>query len=98
MLSKLALLLTCAATAFAAQAPQKVFPYSYSQEDLPNGLRLITVPTDFPNIVATFIVVQTGSRNEVEAGHTGFAHFFEHRMFRGPQNFPKAKYDEAIKH
>ena len=98
MLSKLALLLTCAATAFAAQAPQKVFPYSYSQEDLPNGLRLITVPTDFPNIVATFIVVQTGSRNEVEAGHTGFAHLFEHLMFKGTEKYPQAKYDEAIKH
>jgi len=26
------------------------------------------VPTDYANIVATYIVVQTGSRNEVEPG------------------------------
>jgi len=36
MLPKLCLLLGCAALACGAQ-PQKVFPYEYSQEDLPNG-------------------------------------------------------------
>ncbi len=32
---------------------------------MPNGLRLITIPTDFPTIVSLYIVVGTGSRNEV---------------------------------
>lgn len=82
---------------FGADAPPKVFPYPYSQEDLPNGLRLVTVPTDYPNIVATYIVVQTGSRNEVEAGHTGFAHLFEHLMFRGTEKYPPAKYESMLK-
>jgi zinc protease len=79
------------ATAFGA-APPKIFPYTFTQQDLPNGLRLIVVPTDFPNIVATYIVVQTGSRNEVEPGHTGFAHLFEHMMFKGTEKFPQEKY------
>src|SRR5436190_12702324 len=95
MIPKLCVLLGCAALTCAAQS-QKVFPYEYSQEDLPNGLRLITVPTDYANIVATYIVVQTGSRNEVEPGHTGFAHLFEHLMFRGTEKFPPAKYNEAL--
>src|ERR1700674_633108 len=86
----------CAALAFAAGPAQKIFPYSYSQEDLPNGLRLVTVPTDYPNIVAVFIVVQTGSRNEVEPGHTGFAHLFEHLMFKGTEKFPPTKYNETL--
>jgi len=85
-----------AAAAFAAQAPQKIIPYPYAQEDLPNGLRVVTVSTDFPNIVAVYIVVQTGSRNEVEAGHTGFAHLFEHLMFRGTQKFPADKYNDTL--
>lgn len=76
---------------------QKVFPYAYSQDDLPNGLRLITVPTDYPNIVAVYVVVHTGSRNEVEPGHTGFAHLFEHLMFRGTEKYPPAKYDAILK-
>jgi zinc protease len=86
----------CAAALFAAQAPQKIFPYPYTQEDLPNGLRLITVETGFPNIVATYIVVQTGSRNEVEPGHTGFAHLFEHLMFKGTEKYPSDKYNQTI--
>ena len=76
------------AVLFAADAPQKTFPFPYTQEDLPNGLRLVTIPAEFPNIVSVFVVVQTGSRNEVEAGKTGFAHLFEHMMFRGTDKFP----------
>jgi len=89
------LLLSCAAITFAA-SPRKIFPYAYTQEDLPNGLRLITVPTDYANIVAVYIVVQTGSRNEVEPGHTGFAHLFEHLMFRGTPKFPPEKYTQTL--
>jgi len=95
MLPKLCLLLGCAALACGAQ-PQKVFPYEYSQEDLPNGLRLITVPTDYANIVAVYIVVQTGSHNEVEPGHTGFAHLFEHLMFRGTPLYSPEKYNQTL--
>src|ERR1700733_12805971 len=78
-------------------ADGKIFPYPYVQEDLPNGLRLITIPTDYPNIVSLFIVVGTGSRNEVEPGKSGFAHLFEHLMFRGSPEFPPAKYDAVLK-
>ncbi len=69
--------------ASAAGTPMKAFPYEYDQYDFPNGLRLITVPTDYPKVVALYIVVDTGSRNEVEPGKSGFAHLFEHIMFRG---------------
>lgn len=79
----------------APQKTRKLFPYNYSIDDLPNGLRLVTVPTDYPNLVALYIVVSTGSRNEVEAGKTGFAHFFEHMMFRGSENYT-ADQREAI--
>jgi zinc protease len=97
MLSKLLVVASLAAMLFGADAPHKVFPYAYSQEDLPNGLRLVTVPTDYPNIVATYIVVQTGSRNEVEAGHTGFAHLFEHLMSRGTAKYSPEKYEATLK-
>ena len=83
------------ATAFGA-APPKIFPYPYTQQDLPNGLRLVVVPTDYPNIVATYIVVQAGSRNEIEPGHTGFAHLFEHLMFKGTAKFPQEKYTATL--
>src|SRR5882757_11190401 len=75
----------------------KIFPYPYVQEDLPNGLRLITIPTDYPNVVSLFIVVGTGSRNEVEPGKSGFAHLFEHLMFRGTPEFPPEKYQAVLR-
>ncbi|HLL77390.1 MAG TPA: pitrilysin family protein [Pyrinomonadaceae bacterium] len=81
----------------AGAQQRKIFPYQYHIDDLPNGLRLVTVPTDFPNLVALYIVVQTGSRNEVEPGKSGYAHFFEHLMFRGSKNFTAEQRDEILK-
>ena len=76
---------------------QKIFPYEYKTTDLPNGLRVVTVPTDYKNLVSLYIVVQAGSRNEVEANKSGYAHFFEHLMFRGSENFPAGSFDVVMK-
>jgi zinc protease len=70
-----------------------VFPYPYEQETLPNGLKAIVVPMSSPGLAAYFTVVRTGSRDEVEASKTGFAHFFEHMMFRGTKKYPGPMYD-----
>ena len=86
-----------AACMLTAAEPRKIFDYPYEQHDFPNGLRLITVPTDYPNIVALYIVVNVGSRNEVEAGKSGFAHFFEHVMFRGTKKNPPQKWEATMK-
>jgi zinc protease len=83
----LSLLICVPVVALAQQKSRKLFPYNYTIDDLPNGLRLITVPTDYPNLVALYLVVQAGSRNEIESGKSGFAHFFEHMMFRGSENY-----------
>jgi len=78
----------------SAQAPRTddVLPFQATETTLANGLKVIVVPTGFPNIVSIQIPVQTGSRNEVEPGKSGFAHFFEHLMFRGTPNTPPEKY------
>jgi zinc protease len=92
------LLLLCVPVSVMAQGKErKIFPYNYTTDDLPNGLRLVTVPTDYPNLVALYIVVQTGSRNEVESGKSGYAHLFEHLMFRGSENFTPAQRNEILK-
>lgn len=97
MTARLLLVLCAAVLVFSADVPQKTFPFPYTQEDLPNGLRLVTIPTGSPNLVSVFIVVQAGSRNEVEAGKTGFAHLFEHMMFRGTDKYPPEIYNEILK-
>ncbi|MBA3634641.1 MAG: insulinase family protein [Acidobacteria bacterium] len=80
----------------AAQT-RKVFPYEYKVNDLPNGLRVVIVPTDYPNLVSLYTVVQAGSRNEVEENKSGYAHFFEHLMFRGSANYPAGSFDRIMK-
>ncbi len=78
------------------KAARNVLPFKPTETTLPNGLRVIVVPTGFPNIVSIQIPVQTGSRNEVEPGRSGFAHFFEHLMFRGTPTTPPEKYQEIM--
>ncbi len=73
-----------------------IFPYSYRTEVLPNGLRVIMIPMESPGLVAYYSVVRTGSRDEVEKGKSGFAHFFEHMMFRGTEKYPAGVYDSLI--
>ncbi len=41
-------------------------------------------------------MVQAGSRNEVEEGRSGFAHFFEHMMFRGTPDYPPERYEAVL--
>lgn len=74
-----------------------IFPYKYEIKDLDNGLRVIVIPTDYPNLVSLQIPVMTGSRNEVEPGKSGFAHFFEHMMFRGTENYSADEYGDILK-
>jgi zinc protease len=75
----------------------KLFPYAYAVDNLSNGLRLVTVPTDFPNMVALYVVVRAGSRDEVEPGKSGYAHLFEHLMFRGSENYTAEQRDALMK-
>jgi len=76
------LLAALAVPALAQTAPEgdRILPFDAVEKTLPNGLEVIVVPTGFPNLVSIQIPVQTGSRNEIEPGKSGFAHFFEHMM------------------
>ena len=78
------------------QSKDNILPFSIAEKTLPNGLKVVAVPTGFPNIVAVYINMQTGSRNEVEPGKSGFAHFFEHMMFRGTPSYPPDVYQSII--
>jgi zinc protease len=83
-----AALLTTATTAAFAQAAGGIFPYPYERFELDNGLRVYLVEAGAPGQLAYVTMVRTGSREEVEAGKSGFAHFFEHMMFRGTEKYP----------
>lgn len=67
----------------------KVFPYDYTVKTLENGLKVYLIPMEANGLASYYTIVRTGARDEVEAGKTGFAHFFEHMMFRGTKKYPK---------
>ena len=48
---------------------------------LDNGLRVVLAPDHTSPTIAVDVVYDVGARNE-ERGHSGFAHLFEHVMFR----------------
>jgi zinc protease len=95
--TSLLLLVLAGALALTAQTDDgKVFPYPINQVTLDNGLKIVSVPFDSPGIIAYYTVVRTGSRNEVEPGKSGFAHFFEHMMFRGTDKYSKEKFNDLL--
>ena len=85
------------ATSQTATPEHDVFPYPVHEQTLDNGLKVVVIPYPSPGVVAYFTVVRTGSRQEVEAGHSGFAHFFEHMMFRGTERYPSDAYNDVVK-
>src|SRR5204862_6101276 len=78
-------------------AAPTIFPSPRRTRDLADGVRVIVIETGFPDIVSVQIPVSVGSRNEVEPGKSGFAHFFEHMMFRGTKAYPAEKYNATLK-
>ncbi len=66
----------------AAVRPPKL---QYETTVLPNGLRLILSEDHSTPIVHVSLTYHVGSKNERE-GRTGFAHLFEHMMFKGSKN------------
>jgi zinc protease len=91
-------MLIVAAVGFTAErTADKILPYPIYRYKMSNDLTVVTVPFNSPGIAAFYIIVRAGSRNEVEPGVTGFAHFFEHMMFRGTDKYPKDKYEEVLK-
>jgi zinc protease len=82
----LSLLFVCALAVLSAhaQGPRNV-RVDFKETTLKNGLRVITVEDHSAPVVAISITYNVGSRNERQ-GRTGFAHLFEHMMFKGSEN------------
>ena len=70
-------------------------PTSIEQFTLPNGLRVILNKDQSVPVVSVAVYYDVGSRNE-KLGRTGFAHLFEHMMFQGSENVPKAAHFQYI--
>ncbi len=64
---------------------------TFTDERLPNGLRLIISEDHLVPVVAVNVWYDVGSKHE-QPGRTGFAHLFEHVMFQGSRHVAKAEH------
>jgi zinc protease len=60
-------------------------PIKFTDTTLPNGLRVIISEDHTAPVFSVVVNYNVGSRNE-RPGRTGFAHLFEHMMFKGSEN------------
>jgi zinc protease len=74
----------------------QIFPFDYKVVEMENGFKVVSIPLPNPNIISYYTIVRSGSRNEVEPGKSGFAHFFEHMMFKGTENMSPEEYDNFL--
>ena len=65
----------------AVTIPKVVF----TETRLPNGLRVVISSDHAAPVVSLVVAYDVGSRNE-KPGKTGFAHLFEHLMYKGSEN------------
>jgi len=66
----------------AAGAPAAVAPVEFQTETLDNGLRVVYAPLRQAPVVHVRVLYHVGSKDE-KPDRQGFAHMFEHMMFRG---------------
>jgi zinc protease len=76
----------------AASAPLAVKPVEYRERKLANGLQVLTVETHASPTVSVQVWYHVGSRED-PAGRSGFAHLFEHMMFKATEYLRAEQFD-----
>lgn len=81
--------LTLGLTAFGQV---KVAPMNIKQRTLPNGMKVVSLQENSSPTVAIHVWYDVGGKNDPQ-GRSGFAHMFEHMMFKSTKNMPNEKMD-----
>src|SRR5689334_12934876 len=89
----LLLLFVLATQAHTARADEPKI--AYQKFDLPNGLKVYVIEDHKAPIVYEVLWFNVGSKDEV-AKRTGFAHLFEHLMFKGSTHLPDGLMDRLL--
>ncbi|WP_375390613.1 M16 family metallopeptidase [uncultured Sphingomonas sp.] len=90
-----ALLLATAAIPAHAQsrsASPAVAPIAFTERTLPNGLRVFAIRDTKTTNVSVQVWYHVGSKDD-PAGRSGFAHMFEHLMFKATRNLAPEQFD-----
>ncbi len=70
-------------------------PIVVRRHTLPNGLKLVMVEDHSTPVISLQMWYHVGSKDE-RPGRTGFAHFFEHLLFKGSKNVPPEEHSRLI--
>lgn len=70
----------------------KVTPLNIKQRTLPNGLRVVSVQDNSSPTVSIHVWYNVGSKDDPQ-GRSGFAHLFEHMMFKSTKNMKSEMFD-----
>jgi zinc protease len=88
-------LLLVAATTLTSSAAVRPPKLQYEMMTLPNGLTVVLSEDHSTPIVHLQLWYHVGSKNE-KKGRTGFAHLFEHMMFKGSKNVAPEQHTSVI--
>ncbi|MBV9241058.1 MAG: insulinase family protein [Acidobacteria bacterium] len=78
--------------AIAAAAQLRVSPLPIKERKLPNGLTVVSVKDNSSPSVSIHVWYDVGSKND-PPGRNGFAHLFEHIMFKSTKNMKSEMFD-----
>ena len=73
-------------------AQVSIAPLDIHERTLANGLKVVTLQDNASPTVAIHVWYDVGGKNDPE-GKSGFAHMFEHMMFKSTKNMPNEKMD-----
>lgn len=81
-----------ACLAVVVPAQLKVAPLEIKERTLANGMRIVSHRDTSSPTVAIHVWYDVGGKND-PTGRSGFAHMFEHMMFKATKNMPNEKFD-----
>lgn len=73
-------------------AQVRVTPLNFKERMLANGMKVITFPDNSTPQVTVQVWYYVGSKDDPQ-GRSGFAHMFEHMMFKSTKNMPSETFD-----
>lgn len=85
-------LITTLFMAFAAGAQVRVTPLNIKERTLSNGMKVVSVKDNSVPRVAIHVWYNVGSKDDPQ-GRSGFAHMFEHMMFKSTKNMKSETMD-----
>jgi zinc protease len=86
------ILMTALILAVSIFAQVSIAPLKFTERMLPNGMQIVSLRDNSTPTVSIHVWYDVGGKND-PPGRSGFAHMFEHMMFKSTRNMPNEKMD-----